>query len=163
MPTVSNTSPLLNLALIGHLDLLQKQLGTIWIPQAVEEELRLEEELPGSRALRMAQQAGWLRVAVAQDPVRVTLLMRELDRGEAEAIALALENQAKWLLLDEREGRRVAKALGLQVTGVLGILLKARLAGDLPSLRQAMDALQREAHFYIHASLYDKLLAEAGE
>jgi len=57
----------------------------------------------------------------------VKVLRRELDKGESEAIALALQAQADWTLLDEKEGRRVAKSLGLRVTGVLGILLCARL------------------------------------
>lgn len=163
MLVVSNTSPVLNLAIIGRLDLLQLQFDKVWLPQAVTDELRIEEDLPGSVAVRAARQAGWLLTERVRDQVRVAILRRDLDGGEAEAIALALQKHADWLLLDERDARRVAKSLGLKVTGVLGILLKARLAGQLPSLRGAMDQLRDLADFRIGAALYTELLQAAKE
>ena len=163
MLVVSDASPVLNLAIIGRLDLLQQQFGKVWLPQAVIAELRIEHDLPGSATIRQAWQAGWLESEAVQDRVRVTILQRELDLGEAEAIALALQQHSDWLLLDEREGRRVAKSLGLRVTGVLGILLRARLEGQLPSLREAMDQLRDLADFRISADLYDQLIQAAQE
>lgn len=91
MPVVSDTSPLLSLAIIGRLSLLRQQFGEVWIPPAVLAELRVETDLPGSQGLREAIQAGWLRVAETIDPKYVKILCRELDQGEAEAIALALQ------------------------------------------------------------------------
>ncbi|MBU2499370.1 MAG: DUF3368 domain-containing protein, partial [Proteobacteria bacterium] len=126
MPAVSNTSPLLNLAIIGQLGLLKGQFKTILIPPAVREELRIESDLPGSKVIGEAIEAGWIRIEQVRDMSFVKVLQRELDKGESEAIALALQAQADWTLLDEKEGRRVAKSLGLRVTGVLGILLCAR-------------------------------------
>jgi predicted nucleic acid-binding protein len=163
MLVVSNTSPVLNLALFGRLDLMQQQFDKVWLPQAVTDELRIEEDLPGSAAVRAARQAGWLLTERVRDQVRVAILRRDLDGGEAEAIALALQKHADWLLLDERDARRVAKSLGLKVTGVLGILLKARLDGQLPSLREAMDQLRDLADFRIGAALYTELLQAARE
>lgn len=163
MLVVSNTSPVLNLAIIGHLELLYHQFRTVWIPQAVVDELRIDQDLPGSAAVRKAQEAGWLVSDHVADKVRVTLLQRDLDLGESEAIALALQKRADWLLLDEREGRRIAKSLGLKVTGVLGILLKAKLEGQLPSLSQAMDQLRDLADFRIDADLHAQLVEIAGE
>lgn len=121
MPVISNTSPLLNLAIIDQLDLLRQQFGEILRPKAVLEELRVEEMLPGSDHLREALVAGWLQVREVNNPSLVQLLQRDLDRGEAEAIALALLLDADWIILDERDGRRIAKSFGLQVTGILGI------------------------------------------
>ena len=163
MLVVSDTSPVLNLATIGRLDLLYQQFGKVWLPQAVTDELRIEQDLPGSAAVRQAWQAGWLASEPVKDRVRVALLQRDLDPGEAEAIALALQKRADWLLLDERDARRVAKSLGLKVTGVLGILLRARLAGQLPSLREAMDQLRDLADFRISADLYTEMLQSAKE
>jgi hypothetical protein len=163
MPVVSNTSPVLNLAIIDHLSLLNEQFGEIWIPTAVLEELRVEEELPGSHAVREALRAGWLRVKEAKDQTLVQVLQRDLDRGEAEAIALTLEIEARRVLLDEREGRRIAKSLGLDVTGALGVLLRGKREGRLPSLQKAMDKLQGRAGFRIGAELYTALLEESGE
>ena len=62
MPVVSNTSPILNLAMVGQLALLHQQLGEVWIPPAVLDELRVKEDLPGSQAVREAMEAGWLQV-----------------------------------------------------------------------------------------------------
>lgn len=163
MLVVSDTSPVLNLAIIGRLDLLQQQFGKIWLPPAVADELRIWQDLPGSAAMRRAWSAGWLASESVEDRVRVTILQRELDLGEAEAIALALQKRANWLLLDEREGRRVAKSLGLKVTGALGVLLRARLDGQLSSLREAMDQLRDLADFRIGADLYNQLIQAAQE
>src|SRR6266545_3242625 len=135
MPVVSNTSPVLNLAIIDQLVLLREQFGEIWVPPAVLKELRPEEDLPGASAMREAREAGWLRIEEVQDQPAVQLLRRDLDQGEAEVIALALQVKAEWTLLDERDARRVAKSLGLKVTGVLGILLRAQQESKLPSLQ----------------------------
>lgn len=88
MPVVSNTSPLLNLAIISRLSLLREQFGEIRIPPAVLEELRVEEDLPGSQAVREAIKAGWLRVRGVKDQPFVQVLQRDLGEGEAEIIAL---------------------------------------------------------------------------
>lgn len=87
MPTVSNTSPLLNLAIVDQLSLLEQQFETVWVPQAVIEELRVKESLPGSQAIREAIEEGWLLVKPVQDQMLVQALQRDLDKGEAEAIA----------------------------------------------------------------------------
>ena len=164
MPVVSNTSPVLNLALIDRLGLLRDRFGEIWVPPAVLKELRLEEDLPGSRAVLVAQEAGWLQVKEeVKDQPLVKALRRELDQGEAEVIALALRAKAEWTLLDERDARRVAKELGLRVTGVLGILLWARQEGKLPSLQTALAQLREQAGFYIRAELFADLLSKSGE
>lgn len=163
MPVVSNTSPVLNLAIIDRLSLLRQQFGEIWIPSAVLEELRVGEDLPGSQVVRDAMEAGWLRVEEVKDRPFVQVLQRDLDKGEAEAIALALQMKAEWTLLDEREGRRVAKSLGLKVTGALGILLRAWRESELPSLRRAMEELREKAGFRIGAELFADLVKESGE
>lgn len=163
MPTVSNTSPLLNLAIIDQLTLLRDQFGEIWIPPAVLEELRIDEDLPGSSVVREALGLGWLEVVEVEDQPFVLALQRNLDKGEAEAIALAVQVKARWTLLDEREGRKAAKALGLEVTGVLGVLLRAKHEGKLSSLRSAMEELREEAGFRIGAELYADILKKSEE
>jgi uncharacterized protein len=162
MPVVSNTSPILNLAIIGQLNLLRQQFNTIWIPGAVQDELRLDEELPGSSAIRQAIEEGWLLVKPVENAAFAQVLMRELDRGESEAIALAIERDASRILLDEREARRVAKGLNLSVTGVPGILLRAQEPQHLPvSIAAAIDALQEKAGFRLAESLVEAVLRES--
>lgn len=118
MPVVSNTSPILNLAIIGHLNLLRQQFGEIQIPAIVLQELKISEARPGSQVIQDAIASGWIQLQPVENQALVQVLRQTLDGGEAEAIALALEQSAQWLLLDERDGRKVAKSLGLQVTGV---------------------------------------------
>ena len=163
MPVVSNTSPLLNLAIVDHLSLMYEQFGEILIPQAVFEELRVEEGLPGSQSIREAIEKGWLGVKEAKDQIFVKVLRADLDKGEAEALALALQVKAEWVILDEREGRRVAKSLGLKVIGVLGVLLRAQREGRLQSLKSAMDDLRKKAGFHIASELYSYVLKKGGE
>ena len=71
MPVVSNTSPVLNLAIVDHLSLMFEQFGEILIPEGVLEELRVEEGLPGSQAILEAIKKGWLRVKEADDLIFV--------------------------------------------------------------------------------------------
>jgi predicted nucleic acid-binding protein len=157
MPVISNTSPLLNLAIIDQLDLLRQQFGKILIPKAVLEELRIEEMLPGSDDLREALVAGWLQVREVNNPSLVQLLQRDLDRGEAEAIALALLLDADWIILDERDGRRIAKSFGLQVTGILGVVIRASRNGQISSLPLVINQLREEAGFRIAPNLLSLL------
>lgn len=105
--------------------LLHQQFGNILVPNAVLDELKVSEERPGSQAIREAISSGWIQSRDLSNEPLAQLLKQTLDRGEAEAIALAIELKADWTLLDEREGRKVAKSLGLKVTGILGILLRA--------------------------------------
>ena len=163
MPIVSNTSPILNLAIIGKLALLHEQFGEVLIPEAVLSELRVDEELPGSYIVRGALTDGWIKVVEVNETGIIRAMQRDLDRGESEAIALAIQVNSDWILLDERDGRKAARSMQLKTVGVLGVLLKARREGSLESLRNAMDKLRKEAGFYIKADFYNTLLHAAGE
>ncbi|MEL6400631.1 MAG: DUF3368 domain-containing protein [Cyanobacteria bacterium J06626_4] len=158
MPIVSNTSPILNLAIVDRLKLLRQQFGQIQIPAVVLEELKIDEDRPGSQSIQAAIADGWIKVQSAGDQSLVQLLRQTLDGGEAEAITLALELQAECILLDERDGRKVAKSLGLQVTGVLGILLKAKQSGELSSLQPIVEELTQKAGFRIAPELLARVL-----
>lgn len=160
MPTISNTSPILNLAIVGQLDLLRQQFGQILIPPAVLNELKVDEERPGSLVIRRAIADEWIQVQPISNQALVQLLRQTLDGGEAEAISLTVELQADWLLLDERDARKVAKSLGLQVTGVLGILLRAKQSGALSSLQSVINNLTQKADFRIAPDLLAKILQE---
>lgn len=131
MPVVSNTSPIMNLAIIGELSLLRDQFGEVLIPEAVLEELRVEENLPGSQSVLDALTLGWIRIEAVKHYPLVRAMQRDLDKGEAEAITLATEVDADWLLMDERDGRKAARSMELKVLGILGVLLKARRNGKL--------------------------------
>ncbi len=163
MPVVSNTSPVLNLAVIDRLALLHQQFGELWLPPAVISELRMDEDLPGSSRVQRALEARWLHIHAVENRDLVQVLRRDLDQGEAEAIALAVQVKADYILLDEKEGRRIAKSLGLRTTGVLGILSRAKREGHLPSVWEAIQQLQTQAGFRIGADLLADILRENGE
>jgi predicted nucleic acid-binding protein len=163
MRAVSNTSPLLNLAIVDHLHLLRQQYATLLIPPAVRAELQVDRRWLGSARLRAILAEGWVQVGTPPDPVAVAAFGEHVDLGEAEAIALALGVGADWLLIDERDGRALATRLGLRVTGVLGVLLRAKSAGDLDALAPLLGALQREAGFRVAPPLRQAVLAAAGE
>lgn len=160
MIVVSDTSPILNLALVGHLHLLASLYGEVLIPPTVCQELRRS----GSDAhLIDLGSCPWLAVVPAEDQAHVRQLSGQLDPGEAEAIVLALEKRADLLLVDERRARRVASALGLRVTGLLGVLVEAQRAGLIERVKPVLDDLITRAGFWIGADLYAKVLAELSE
>ena len=160
MLVVSNTSPILNLAIIGQLALIRQQFGQVQIPLAVLAELKVLEDRPGSKEVQAAVDTGWIKVQEVSSQLSVQLLQQVLDLGESEAITLAVDLKADRILLDERDGRKIAKSLGLKVTGVLGILLRAKQEGELSSLPDVIDALVKTAGFRIAPELLAKVLEE---
>lgn len=127
MTIVSNTSPITNLAGIGKLDLLHQLYGTVTIPQAVYNEIAgIGRSVPGTLEV---QTLFWIATQSVTDLDQVTSLRTALDQGEAEAIALALELNAELLLIDESPGRAIARQYGINITGVLGVLLEAKRRG----------------------------------
>lgn len=82
---------------------------------------------PGALEIKKAKEAGWIEVATLRDSNLVSLLQRDLDQREAEAIALAIERKVDVVLLDESEARRIAEVYDLPKTGIIGILLRAKL------------------------------------
>ena len=161
MIVVSNTTPLIGLASIGHFDLLHRLFGKVYIPRAVYEEavVRGREEGGAKREVAMA---AWIEVVEVKDRLSVEVLLDELDLGEAETIVLARELNADWVLMDEKKGRRKVAQLGMRKIGTLGILVKAKELGYLESVREAIYAL-RERGFSISDRVIDAVLREAGE
>jgi uncharacterized protein len=158
---VSNTSPVLNLARIGRLELLHLLYHQVIIPSAVYEELvASKRDLDPAIDLALAP---WIIVATARDQKRVGKLREDLDRGEAEAIVLAIERRADLLPVDERRARRTATAAGLAVTGLLGIVARAKRAGLIARAKPVLDELIQIARFWIAPELYAEVLKELGE
>jgi len=86
-----------------------------------------------------------------------------LDRGEAAALILALEQKADMVLIDERIGREVARELGLSVVGVLGILIQAKDRGLIAAVHPLLQRLRSELDFYLTPALIADILKRAGE
>jgi len=158
---VSNTSPITNLAAVGQLHLLPQLYETIIIPQAVYDEMAsLRYSVPGTIEV---QTFPWIQTQQVTNRILVTQLQTEIDLGESEAIALAIELSAEQLLIDDYLGRTAASRLGLKITGILGILLASKREGLILAVKPVMDDLIAKAGFRINARLYANILQIAGE
>ncbi len=144
MIVVSDTSPITNLAAIGQLDLLQKLYNHIVIPQAVYDEMvNIGKPVPGALEV---QTLPWIKTQVVTDRKTVRVIRENeenIDLGEAEAITLALEIKANLVLMDERRGRVVANNYGLQVTGLLGVLIQAKQENLIRAVKQGCETIGR--------------------
>jgi len=161
MKIISNTTPLIGLASIGHFGLLHQLFGTIIIPKAVYDEAVIAGREKGG-AKREIASSNWVEVVSVGDQLAVEVLLDELDRGEAEVIVLAHEINADWVLMDEKKGRRKLTQLGIKKIGTVGILLKAKEACYIKSVMQNLTKL-RENGFSISQYVVDRVLQEAGE
>ncbi|MDJ1182615.1 DUF3368 domain-containing protein [Roseofilum casamattae] len=161
MIVVSDTSPINNLAAIGYLHLLQELYGKVIIPEAVYRELT-DPAFPVAGATEV-QTLDWITTCACRDLNLVKVLCNELDRGEAEAIALTLEFKADVLLIDERQGRLVADRLYLYYTGILGILVEAKKQSLITAVKPLLDDLIDKAGFWIAVPLYNKVIQLADE
>jgi uncharacterized protein len=159
MIVVSDTSPILSLALIGRLELLHDLYGTIVIPEAVRSEI-VSTDQGGAREVA---QADWISIHPTDPDVILKLLLREVDRGEAEAIGLALQLNADALLLDERKARHLAAYLELGVVGLLDVLQEAKQRHLITSVKPILDDLIARARFRLSHKLYQRTLFTAGE
>ena len=157
-PVISNNTPLVALWVLGRLDLLRDLYGEVLIPQAVHDEFLATEQVRRQIALK---RASWIKVASVANPKRV-LLYIGLDQGEAEVLALAEEQTARLVIIDERKARRYAKRLGLPLTGTLGVLLLAKEKGFIPALAPLIEELKK-AGLHLGTKLVKKVLKLAGE
>lgn len=156
---VSNSTPLIALAWLKRLDLLPMLFDTVYIPQAVDNEIQHNPNAVGASELKSAS---WLKITSVKDALAVSLLLDQLDAGESEAIVLARELQAGLLLMDERRGRRRAIQAGLNVVGTLGILIQVRRQNLVGPLRPILDQLG-QLPFHISEQLYQDVLQAVGE
>jgi uncharacterized protein len=158
---VSDTSPINNLAAIDQLHLLHQLYGTVLIPEAVYRELT-DPSFPVAGSTEV-QTFDWIQTRAVRDRRIVEALSNELDVGEAEAIALAVEIQADRVLIDERRGRLVAARFNLRYTGILGILVEAKSQDLIVEIKPLLDALVNQAKFWVAKPLYDSVLQLVGE
>ena len=152
MSVVSNFSPLIALARIQRLDLVPAILKSALIPPAVAREIA-----PSVPVL-----PNWLEVRAPTRALSVVTSRGRLGDGEWEAIALAIELEASAIVIDDRPARRLAEAAGLNVIGTLGLLLEAKRAGHIRTIRAELDKLI-ETSFVLSQRLYDRVLRTAGE
>ena len=152
MAVIADTSPINYLVQIGQIEILNLLYKAVLIPSSVAAELAHEESPPGVRTW-IASPPRWL---VLHAPPVILPAVSGLDKGESEAISLAVALQVPLILIDERRGRAVAEALRLQVIGTLRVLLSAA-AANLLNLDDALLALQSTS-FHLSESLLEQFI-----
>lgn len=161
MIIVSNTSPITSLSAIGYLNLLHDIYGKIIIPIAVYKEMTgLGYSVPGTIEV---QTLSWIEKRELEEQLLLEELQKELHRGESETIALAVSLNADRVIIDENPARKKAISLGLNVIGILGILLIAKQRRLITNIQPLMDDLIIKAGFRINQKLYLDVLKSAKE
>lgn len=157
MIVVSDTSPLNYLVLVDAVDVLPELYGQVIVPPAVRDELH-HPRTPHAVRKWAKDPPNWVQV---QKPTHIDDTLR-LDPGETEAISLARELRADHLLIDERDGTKVAKAEGLRPVSTLAVLAQAAEIG-LINLREKLHHLQTETTFRVTQELIEHLLVNEEE
>jgi hypothetical protein len=155
MIVISDTTAISNLIQIGALNLLKDIYNEIIIPTAVYNELLVldSNELPVRKQLNQ----DWFKIeTVIKDSTFLSLSV-ELDIGEVEAITLAIQKKADYLLIDEKEGRKIAVEKELKIIGTLGILIEAKRQKLIESVKTKMDDLMNIG-FWINPKLYNRVI-----
>ena len=146
---ISDTSCLILLTNIGELDLLHKVYGQIITTKDIANEYG--DQLPY-----------WIEIKDVKDKYRQQLLEMQIDRGESSAIALALETPDSTLILDDYKARKIVEQLGLSYTGTIGVIIKAKLTGLIPTIKPLLSKI-RQTNFRISSDLELHALKEANE
>lgn len=157
MKVVSNTTPLISLASIDQIDLLQALFGKIYLPESVYQEIKARKRHGYSEI-----EAEYFEVNPVPEQQISTQLSVDLDRGERDAIVFALVLPADLLLMDERLGYQIAKWQGLRVIGTLGVLRLAKQKGLIQAIRPLLDRMIDNGRWY-SPRVYEEFLKSVGE
>ena len=159
LKAISNTSPLLYLYRIGGIDWLPKLFDEVWTPAAVRNELQAGQskgyDVPNP------DDYAWLTIVNPKSTPSEWLAL-DLGAGEIAAMALALENPDRVVLLDDRLARRTAQVAGLPVWGTLKILLEAKSHGLINEIEPYIEKLS-DSGMWISAEVKQRILKLAGE
>ena len=158
---VADTSPLIGLARIELLPVLSQLFTTVYAPAAVVAEATRDADRPGAAAIQQALRDGALIARDVEPTSELNALTAVLDEGEAEALLLA-QQLGFPVLIDERKGRGVAKAMGLTVIGTGAVLIAAKNRGLITSVAPYLVRLQ-ESGYRLSKALISAILQRCGE
>ena len=146
---ISDTSSLIALESIMELELLQKMFREIYITDEIQKEFG--SKLPS-----------WIKVKKLHDRTMLQVITLELDLGEASGIALALEMPDSLLIIDEKKGRNYANRLGINMIGILGVLIRAKEKGIIETLKPILNKLN-DCDFRMSEKLVNDVLKRVCE
>lgn len=146
---IADTSCFIILTNIGELNLLQKVYGQIVTTPDVAAEYG--EALPA-----------WVTIEPVQDSYRQKILEMQVDKGEASALALALEIPDSTVIIDDYRARKTAEKLGINYTGTVGVIIKAKITGIITSIKPMLAKI-KQTDFRLTNEIEQQALREAGE
>lgn len=146
---IADTSCFIILNKIGELELLPKVYGQIVTTPDIA--IEYGEVLPD-----------WVELLAVKDKYSQQLLEMQIDKGESSAIALALETPNSTIILDDYKARKIAQQLGLIITGTIGVIIKAKLSGIIPSIKPIIEKI-KQTNFHLSAEINKQALKEANE
>lgn len=146
---IADTSCFIVLTNIGELVLLQKTYGIVITTPDVA--IEYEQSLPD-----------WIEIKAAENKHLQKVLALQVDTGEASAIALAMETPQSTIILDDYKARKLAEKLGLDITGTIGVIIKAKLTGVIPSIKPFLKKISM-TNFRLSLELEQQALRQAGE
>ncbi|MCA1625835.1 MAG: DUF3368 domain-containing protein [Acidobacteria bacterium] len=146
---LSDTSCLIIFGKIGELELLHRVFGEIIITGDVTDEYGLP--LPE-----------WISIRNPHNKNYQQILEASVDKGEASAIALAVESGDCLLIIDDLKGRNLAEQLGINITGTFGVIVEAKLSGVINSVKPILAKI-KQTDFRLSDDLEKKVLSKAGE
>jgi predicted nucleic acid-binding protein len=156
---VSNSTPIIALSRINRLNIIKEFFGSIVIPDAVFIEVAADKK--GRAGKDEVLIAEWIKTMNVSSPLAADFLSVNLDPGEAEAITLAKEIKADLLLIDDKDGRKAAKSVGIPITGTVGLLLRY-YKGNREDFKLALDELIAKG-FRLSEHEYEKFLKMANQ
>ncbi|WP_367392066.1 DUF3368 domain-containing protein [Lewinella sp. LCG006] len=130
----------------------------ILIPNEVYKELAAL-----SKQKKVIDSFDWIKIVEIKNRNLYEELREKLDKGESEAIVLALELNSDFLVMDEAKGRRIARSYGIRIIGLLGILVLAKEEGLIPKVEPYMKDLKEKMGFRISEKLYKDILIRVNE
>jgi predicted nucleic acid-binding protein len=160
LPIVFDTTVLLYTGRIGLSDVLSVLFAPVYVPEPVLLELDM------GRLLRVdtinPRDPAWATPVAVPQAATDRLPPNRLGADERAVIAHADACPGCLAGLDDRQARQLAEALGLQVVGTLGVLLRAKKVGHIPAVRPALDAAIEQG-FRLSQELYQDVLGIANE
>ena len=146
---IADTSCFILLDKIRELELLKTLFGYVVTTTTIAEEFG--SALPE-----------WVQIRTVKDLHFQSLLELDIDPGEASAIALTMESEPSLLVIDDGKGRKAAQRLNLNITGSLGIFLKAKRSGIIPLIKPILEKIQ-QTNFRYSSAVMQEILSLAGE
>ena len=159
---VSDTGPIIALALLNLIKDMPDIIGEIIIPYTVYQECICDLAKPAAQKIQYEFDRGKLKIQEISTPALLNEYTLLLDKGESEAIALYQEIHADYLLIDEIKGRKAAEKQQITIIGTLAILVKAKEKSIIPLIKPMLEILLSH-NYRLSKSLIQYILQRCGE